>query len=204
MALQQDEMRPGEITEVLRQVTDGKEDAQARLMPLVYAELRRVAAAYMRRERPGHTLQATALVHEAYIKLVGQHEVHWQNRAHFFGVAAQVMRRILVDHARAQRAGKRGGPRNQVTLDDAMLVEQHGPADLIELDEALNRLAAFDARQSRIVELRYFGGLSVEECACLLNVSPKTIKRDWSVARAWLYGELTKNRPDDHRALGTD
>ena len=181
---------PGEVTNLLIELKNGNRDAESRLMPLVYGELRRLAGLYMRGERPGHTLQATALVHEAYLRLVGHEDVDWQNRAHFFGVAANLMRRILVDHARAKQAKKRGGGDQKVSLDQAVLVRPEAPEQFLALDEALERLAKRDPRQARIVELRYFGGLSEEEAAEVLEVSVRTVKRDWSVARAWLYQQL--------------
>jgi RNA polymerase sigma-70 factor (ECF subfamily) len=181
---------PGELTNLLIQVKNGNGDAQSRLIPLVYAELRRIAARYMRGERPGHSLQATALVHEAYLRLAGQKEMSWQNRAHFFGVAANIMRRILVDHARAKQAKKRGGSEQKVSIDEAVLVQPDPPQDFLALDEALDRLAKRDPRQSRIVELRFFGGLSEEETAEVLGISLRTVKRDWKVARAWLYQQV--------------
>lgn len=181
---------PGEVTNLLIELKNGNRDAESRLMPLVYGELRRLAGLYMRGERPGHTLQATALVHEAYLRLVGHEDVDWQNRAHFFGVAANLMRRILVDHARAKQAKKRGGGDQKVSLDQAVLVRPEAPEQFLALDEALERLAKRDPRQARIVELRYFGGLSEEETAEVLEISVRTVKRDWSVARAWLYQQL--------------
>jgi RNA polymerase sigma factor (TIGR02999 family) len=181
---------PGEVTNLLIQLRHGNRDAESRLMPLVYGELRRLAGRYMRGERPGHTLQATALVHEAYLRLVGHQEVDWQNRAHFFGVAASLMRRILVDHARAKLAKKRGGADQKVSLDEAVLVQPETSPQFLALDEALERLAKRDPRQARIVDLRYFGGLSEEETAEVLGISVRTVKRDWNVARAWLYQQL--------------
>jgi RNA polymerase sigma-70 factor (ECF subfamily) len=163
-------------------------------MPLVYAELRRTAARYLRRERSGHTLQPTALVHEAYVRLIDQRDVQWQNRAHFLGFAAQVMRHILVDHARAHSAGKRGGGAARVTLSEALVVPEERDVDLVALDDALTALAALNAQQARAVELRYFGGLSIEEAAEVLGVSTATVRRDWTVARAWLRREMLKSR----------
>jgi RNA polymerase sigma factor (TIGR02999 family) len=183
---------PGEITQLLIQVTEGNQEAESRLIPLVYGELRRLARRYMRNERPDHTLQATALVHEAYLRLAGQKDISWQNRAHFFGVAANAMRRILVDHARAKQAKKRGGDDQKVSFDEAVPVQPEAPQDFLALDEALERLAKRDPRQARIVELRYFGGLSEEETAEVLGISVRTVKRDWKVARAWLYKEIGK------------
>lgn len=160
-------------------------------MPMVYEELRRQARRYLRGEQPGHTLQTTGLVHEAYLRLVDQRQSHWQNRAQFFGVAAQMMRRVLIDHARSKHAAKRGGSGIHVTLEDATVpVEQRG-VELIELDEALTRLAALDPQQGRVVELRYFTGLGIEETAQVLGISPATVKREWTMARAWLRRELS-------------
>jgi RNA polymerase sigma factor (TIGR02999 family) len=192
---------PGEVTNLLIQLKNGNRDAQSRLIPLVYAELRRLAAVYMRRERSGHTLQATALVHEAYLRLAGQEGISWQNRAHFFGVAANMMRRILVDHARAKQAKKRGGLDQKVSFDEAVLVQPEAPQQFLALDEALERLAKRDPRQSRIVELRFFGGLSDEETAEVLGISVRTVKRDWKVARAWLYKEISQGEISE-RAVG--
>lgn len=187
-------MRPpnaSDASRILREWSDGDESAPERLMPLVYDELHRLAQDYLRRERPDHTLQPTALVHEAYLRLVDQSGVSWQNRAHFYGVAAQLMRRILIDHARAHAADKRGGAQLKLQLDEAILYPTERAAELIMLDEALNKLAAFDERKSRIVELRFFGGLSEEEVAHFLNVSVRTVKRDWQIAKLWLHRELT-------------
>ncbi len=183
---------PGEITQLRGRAQRGDREAEARLIPLVYGELRRLAAHYMRQERPDHTLQPTALVHEAYLRLVEQKGVNYQNRAHFFGVAAQLMRRILVDHARNRQAAKRGGVQQRVELEDALLATTRKSTDLLALDEALGRLAERDPRQGRIVELRFFGGMTVEETAEILAISPKTVKRDWNVARAWLHAEIGK------------
>jgi RNA polymerase sigma factor (TIGR02999 family) len=161
-------------------------------MPLVYRELRSLARRYLNKERPDHTLQPTALVHEAYLRLVDQTRADWQNRAQFFGVAAQVMRRVLVDHARARDADRRGGQVLRVSLDEARIAPQERDADLLALDDALNRLAEVDERKSRVVELRFFGGLNVEEAAEVLGVHPATVRRDWTVAKAWLYREISK------------
>jgi RNA polymerase sigma factor (TIGR02999 family) len=183
----------GEVTRLLQALKSGDRDAESKLLGIVYGELHRMAARHMRRERADHTLQATALIHEAYVRLIDQRGKDWQNRAHFFGIAAQVMRRILVDYARMHRTVKRGGGQGKVALDDAlplMTIEQSD--ELVALDEALSRLAQFDPRQSRVVELRYFGGLNEEETAAALGVSSRTVKRDWSIAKAWLYGELNK------------
>ena len=181
---------PG-VTQLLDDLTAGKEEALDRLLPVVHGELRKQAARYLRRERGNHTLQPTALVNEAFLKLVEQRDVRWQNRAHFFGVAAQAMRRILVDHARAHRRLKRGGPAARVTLEDAMIAEQSRSVDMLALDQALQRLEALDPRQARVVELRFFAGLSVEETAEVMAISPATVKREWSMARAWLHLALS-------------
>lgn len=181
---------PGEITQLLIQVAQGDHEAESRLIPLVYDELRRLARRYMRNERPDHTLQATALVHEAYLRLTRQNDADWQSRAHFFGVAANVMRRILVDHARAKQANKRGGKDQKVSFDEAIIVQSELPQQFLALDEALERLTKRDPRQSRIVELTYFGGLTEKEAAEVLGISVRTVKRDWTIARAWLYQQL--------------
>lgn len=179
-----------DITALLRAWGDGDTLALDELMPLVHAELRRLARAKLRRERPGHTIQPTALVNEAYLRLVDQRRVRWQNRAHFFGIAAELMRRVLVDHARRRQAAKRGGPLRVVTLDDAVAPVEPRDVELIALDQALERLASFDDRQSRLVVMRFFGGLSVEEAAAALGVSRATAERDWTMARAWLHRTL--------------
>jgi len=160
-------------------------------MPLVYDELRRLAAAYLRRERPDHTLQSGALVSEAYLRLIDQTRVRWKNRAHFFGVAAQMMRRILVDHARNRVAMKRGAGATVISINDAIVGKDMQNLDLIALDDALNKLASFDEQQSEIVELRFFGELSIEETAEVLGISPATVKRDWAVAKAWLFRQMS-------------
>ncbi|HEY6290388.1 MAG TPA: sigma-70 family RNA polymerase sigma factor [Terriglobia bacterium] len=182
----------GEITRLLIELKGGNPQAQSELIPLVYEELRRVARSYMRGERAGHTLQPTALVNEAYLRLVEGPAINWQNRAHFFAVAAQLMRRVLVDHARARRAVKRGGNECRVSMDAALAFTGGKDADVLALDEALDRLAERDPRQARIVEIRFFGGLSEQETAEVLGISTRTVKRDWSVARAWLYKEIKK------------
>ncbi len=182
-----------DITRMLQEWSGGDRNALDALLPLVYTELHRQASRYLRRERPDHTLQTTALIHEAYVKLVDQREVNWQNRAHFFGVAAQMMRRILVDYARQRRRAKRGGIAEGLPLEEAALVvSEERSVDLVALDEALTRLAEFDERQARIVELRYFSGLSIEETAEVLSISPATVKSDWNVAKAWLRHEITR------------
>jgi RNA polymerase sigma-70 factor, ECF subfamily len=182
--------KEGRVTDLLTKFTTGDSAAADEVIPLVYEELRRLAAHYLAREQPGHALQTTALVHEAYLRLVDQRQSNWRNRAHFYGAAAQVMRRILVDHARARQAEKRGGDAEHLTLDEALTFSDSQSEELVRLDEALARLARLDARQSRVIELRFFAGLSVEETAEVIGVSPKTVKRDWSVARAWLHREL--------------
>jgi RNA polymerase sigma-70 factor, ECF subfamily len=182
-----------EITRRLREWSDGNREALDELMPLVYTELRRQAARFLRRERPDHTLQTTALIHETYIKLVDQHEVTWENRAHFFAIAANLMRRILVDHARRRGREKRGGGCLKLPLEEAALaVSNEKNIDLMALDEALNRLSELDERQARIVELRYFSGLSLEETAAALKISRTTAAEDWAMAKAWLHRELTR------------
>jgi RNA polymerase sigma factor (TIGR02999 family) len=185
-----------EVTQLLLAWGQGDRAALDRLMPLVYAELRRLAGHYLAGERQGHTLQATALVNEAYLQLVDSGAREWQNRAHFFGVAAQLMRRILVDHARARNSLKRGGGAQQITFDEGALVSHERFAEIVALDDALRALAAFDERKSRIVELRFFGGLSIEETAAALGVSPGTVMRDWTLAKAWLQREMSKEQTD--------
>ena len=181
---------PGPVTQLLVAWTNGNRAALEELIPVVYPELRRIAGRYLRRERVGHTLQPTALVHEAYVKLIDQDRARWQNRAQFFGVAAQLMRRILVDHAREHAAEKRGGGVRPVTLVDAMAASPHRGIDVLALDEALARLMALYPEQGRLVELRYFGGLTIEETGEVLGISPATVKRQWTVARAWLLANL--------------
>jgi len=190
--MEQSADQPPEITLWLQEWSSGKEDALEAMMPIVYAELHRQASNYLRRERTGHTLQATALINEAYLKLIDQREVNWKNRAHFFGIAAQAMRRILVDHARSRHRTKRGGAAENLPLEAAeFAVSPSGTnVDLVALDEALTRLADLDERQSRIVELRFFSGMSVEETAEVLGVSTATVKNDWRTAKAWLFQEL--------------
>jgi len=182
-----------EITQILQEWSEGKQEAFDQLIPFVYEELRRQAARYLRRERINHTLQATAIVHEAYLKLIDQTDVKWESRTHFFAIAAQAMRRILVDHARTKHREKRGGDALKVTLDDALpLAAEEKSLDLIALDEALTRLEAKDKQKARVVELRYFIGLSLEETADALGISRATTARDWNVAKAWLHRELTR------------
>jgi len=180
-----------QVTQLLLRWRAGDPHAVDELMPLVYGELRRLAARHMRGERAGHTLQTSALVNEAYLRLAGRDEVRWQDRAHFFAVAAQAMRRVLVDHARRRGNQKRGGGVRKVALDEALAVSDERAAEVVALDEALARLAEIAPRQSRLVELRFFGGLSVEETAEVLGVSPGTVMRDWTFAKAWLLKEIT-------------
>lgn len=192
----------GDVTVLLSKLTKGNEEAASKLIPLVYTEMRRLAGAYMRRERSDHTLQPTALVNEAYLKLVEQRSVNWQSRAHFFGIAAQVMRRILVDHARGHMRDKRGGGQKPVPIDEALVFAPEQSEEFLKLNEALDRLSKFDERQGKIVELRFFGGLTVEQTAELLGISPKTVKRDWSMAKAWLHGEMKTIHGDTAGQLG--
>ena len=182
---------PENVTQLLIGWSKGDKEALDKLLPLVYNELHRQAAAYLRRERVGHTLQTTALIHEAYVRLVDQKNVHWQNRAHFFGIAAQLMRRILVDHARTKKRVKRGGSNIRVSFSDATIKTEAQDLDIVALDQALERLARIDEQQSRIVELRFFSGLTVEDTAEVLGISPATVKRDWSMAKAWLHREIS-------------
>ena len=186
-----------EVTQMLLDWSEGDQQALDRLIPVVYGELRRLASRQLRRERADHTLQTTALIHEAYFKLIEQRNVRWQNRAHFFGIAAQLMRRILVDHARTRHRAKRGGAAVRVPLEEVVVAAEGLNINLVSLDEALTRLAAVDPRQGRIVELRFFGGLSVEETAEVLRVSAATVKNDWSVAKAWLHRELLRGEGRD-------
>lgn len=181
-----------DVTGLLIDWSNGDQHALEELMPLVYGELRRLAAAHLRRERSSSTLQSTVLVHEAYLRLVNQNNIQWRSRAHFYGIAARVIRRILVDHARAQHAGKRGAGAMRLELDDAMAVSEQRELDLLGLDDALRRLSELDERQGQIVEMRFFAGLSVEETAEVMRLSTATVKREWSSARAWLYREMTK------------
>ncbi len=179
------------LTKLLISYGQGNKEALEQLVPEVYTELRRLAQSYMRKENSGHTLQATALVHEAFFRLIDQKQIQWQNRAQFFGVAAQLMRRILIDHARQRLAAKRGGSQARIAFDEAVhwTEKDEGP-DLISLDTAMKKLEEIDPRQAKVVELRYFGGLSIEETAHVLETSPATVKRDWTLAKAWLFREL--------------
>ena len=186
---------PPQITQLLKDWSNGDEAARDQLMPLVYKELRRMAHQYMRKERPGHTLQTSALVHEAFVRLVDQKEVHWQNRAHFFGIAAQMMRRILVDHARRRHYDKLGADASHVSLEEGAIVSAERAAQVVALDDALTSFATVDPRKSRVVELRFFGGLSIEETAAVLAVSPGTVMRDWTLAKAWLRREMNPDSP---------
>jgi RNA polymerase sigma-70 factor (ECF subfamily) len=190
---------PHEVTHLLQAWTDGDQRALEELMPLVYGELHRLAKRYMAGERSGHTLQTTALVNEAYLKLIETHRMNWRSRAHFFAVSAQLMRRILIDFARSRRSLKREAGQHAVSLDEApvvSVVSQEWRADLVALDDALNALAAIDARKSEVVQLRFFGGLSVEETAEVLRVSAETVKRDWKLAKVWLLRELSRDDKD--------
>jgi RNA polymerase sigma factor (TIGR02999 family) len=181
---------PHHVTQLLLDWSNGNQSALDELLPLVDRELHRLAHHYMRQERAGHTLQTTALVNEVYLKLVDQKHVHWKNRAHFFALSAQLMRRILVDHARKRNYAKRGGGAHQIEFEEVMAVSQERGRDLVALDEALQRLGSLDERKSKVVELRFFGGLTVEETAEVLKVAPLTVMRDWSMAKAWLYNSL--------------
>jgi len=179
-----------EITQLLQKWQEGNNEALETLMPLVYAELKRLAGSYLQRERPDHTLQSAALVNEAYLRLVDQTQTQWQNKAHFFGIAAQMMRRILADHARGHNAAKRGAGMPELELNEAVAQAQTKSVDLLDLEEALQKLEKLDAQQGKIVELRFFGGLSIEDTANVLGISPATVKRDWAAARAWLFREV--------------
>src|SRR5215470_4751727 len=186
-----------EITRLLLAWSEGDGEALDHLAPLVYAELRRLAKSYMRKERAGHTLQTTALIHEAYLRLIDASQVEWQNRAHFFGVAARAMRQILVAMARERGCQKRGGAALQVSLDEAMIIDERLDEDLVALDEALGALAQFDARKAQVVEMRFFGGLTEEEIAAAIDVSKETVRRDWRLARSWLRRKLSGEQTDE-------
>ena len=181
---------PHEVTQLLNDWSDGDEVERDQLVSIVYHELHRLAHHYMKREVRGHTLQTSALVNEAFLKLIDQRDVRWQNRAHFFGIAAQMMRRILVDYARSRRYAKRGGGTREMSLDEALIVSDERNAEVVALDETLERLAEIDPRKSQIVELRFFGGLSIKETAEVLAISPGTVMRDWTLAKAWLRREI--------------
>lgn len=184
--------QPQEISIILRAWSGGDRAAANELLPAIYDELRKIAAQYLRKERSDHTLQPTALVHEAYLKLVDISHVEWQDRAHFFAVAANVMRHILVDHARARKTDKRGGAAERIALDDAISLSNEPDIDLLSLDEAMKQLATFDEQQARIVELKFFGGLTIEEIGEVLKISPATVKREWTMAKAWLHKRITR------------
>ncbi len=187
---------PEDITMLIAQARAGDGTAAERLLPVLYDELRALAAGHLRRERPDHTLQTTALVHEAYLKLIDQNRAEWQDRNHFFAIAATVMRRILINHAKSRGRLKRGGDRARIPLDQAPAIDGTPHPDLLALDDAMTRLATMSERQARVVELRYFGGLSVEEVGQVLDTSPATVKRDWTLAKAWLHRELGANDDD--------
>lgn len=195
---------PQEITTLLAAWSNGDRAAFDQLMPLVYDELRRIAHLYLGRERAGHTLQSAALVNEAYLKLIGEQNMNWQNRAHFFAVAAQLMRMILVDYARSRGRDRRGGGAQRVSLEDALAVADERSSDLIALDDALKSLVTFDERKSKVAELRFFGGLSVEETGAVLQVSPVTVMREWRLAKAWLFRELSKVTGDPNGEMATN
>lgn len=182
----------GDITVLLRALRSGDKSAEARLLELVYPQLRRIARNYLRKERVGHSLQPTLLVNEAYMQLAAQHDKEWQNRAHFYAVAAQLMRRFLVDYARQRSAAKREGRRRQVELTDDIAISDERLDEILDIDDALNRLAAFDPRRCQVVVMRFFGGMTEEEIAAVLQVAPRTVKRDWNAAKAWLHGELSR------------
>lgn len=182
-----------DVTALLSDSVNGDPTAASKLFPLLYDELRRLALSYMKRERSDHTLQPTALVHEAYIKLVQRGSLDWKGRAHFFGIAARVMRTVLIDHARAHLREKRGGGQSPIPMDEVFIFSPEKSHELVRLEQALERLTKIDPRQGKIVELRFFGGLTVEQTADLLEISPKTVKRDWSMAKAWLHGELKRS-----------
>lgn len=186
-----------DMTQILTAATAGDQVAADKLLPLVYDELRALAARYLQEERPSHTLQTTALVHEAYLKLIDQRRAKWKDRTHFFAVAATAMRRILVNHAKAKKRSKRGGDQEKISLDVAAAIYEERALDLVALDEALEQLAAMDQQQSRIVELRFFGGLTVDEVAEVLGISARTVHREWTTARAWLRGQITQGNEDD-------
>ena len=191
-----DEPAAGDMSTILRAWSGGDQSALEKLTPIVYNELRRLARCHMQHERPGHSLQATALVNEAYMRLVDYKRMQWQNRAHFFAVSSQLMRRILVEHARKRIKVKRGDGAQHVSLEDAIIVGSERPMDMVALDDALNELARLDPRKAQVVEMRFFGGLSVEETAEVLKISAVTVMRDWNTAKAWLYRELNSGTAD--------
>jgi RNA polymerase sigma factor (TIGR02999 family) len=190
---------PQDVTQLLKAWSNGEQEALEQLIPLVYHELHRLAHRYMGRERDAHTLQSTALVHEAYQRLIHLQDMNWQNRAHFFGVSAQLMRRILVDYARARRYDKRGGEWRQIPLNEAVALFRDRQTDIVALDDALGALERIDPRKSRVVEMRFFGGLSIKEVAEVLNVSQETVLRDWRLAKVWLLRQLTQNEAGEER-----
>ena len=192
---------PQEVTQLLADWGKGNRSALDKLLPLVHGELRQIARRQMSQERPGHTLQATALINEAYLKLLGQEGYEWHNRAHFFAVCAQIMRHILIDHARAHAREKRGGGAIQVSLDNVAVIAGEKAEQLIALDDALGSLERFDPQKAKIVELRYFGGLSIEETAEVLNISPRTVRREWQRSKAWLYRMISEGTADETRPL---
>jgi len=192
------------ITELLLAWGEGDEAALEQLIPLVYQELHRLARHYMRQEQPGHILETTALINEAYLRLVDGNRVHWQNRSHFYALCARAMRRILIDHAKSRRRAKRGGGAHEVSLDEVASLAQDRAAELVLLDEALKRLETFDKRKSQVVELRFFGGLSIEETAEVMKISTISVSRDWSTAKAWLHREMSGKEPDDTGTMGSD
>ena len=193
---QSEQSAAGDMSTILRAWSDGDQSALEKLTPIVYDELRRLARRHMQHERPGHSLQATALVNEAYMRLVDYKRMQWQNRAHFFAVSSQLMRRILVEHARKRIKVKRGDGAQHVSLEDAIIVGSERPMDMVALDDALNELARLDPRKAQVVEMRFFGGLSVEETAEVLKISAVTVMRDWNTAKAWLYRELNSGTAD--------
>jgi RNA polymerase sigma-70 factor, ECF subfamily len=186
----------GQVTLLLKAMNRGDKSAADQLLPIVYSELHRLAKSYMSRERRDHTLQPTALINQAYLRIAQQEHMEWQNHAHFIGFAANVMRRVLVDHARERNAAMRGGGRMRVELDDGIAASPETSAEILQLEEALTRLEQLNPRQAQVVEMRYFGGLSVEEVASILGIAPRSVKRDWALARMWLYQEIQKRPPD--------
>jgi len=193
---------PGEVTRLLAEIRGGNREAELQLIPLVYNELRRLARYYMKSERSNHTLQATAVVHEAYLRLIKQENVSWQSKAHFMSVAASLMRRILCDYARAHARIKRGAGQGRVSLDEALVFSNEASEEVIDLDRALTRLKELDRRQSKVVEMMFFGGLTIEETAAGLGVSPETVKRDWKFAKTWLHRELQKGNANEKGTVG--
>ena len=193
-----------ELTELLRGWNGVDQKALARIVELAYPELRKIARSCLRRERPEHTIQATALVHEAYIRLVDAREVSWQDRAHFFAIISKLMRRVLIEHARARGCSKRGGGARRVNFDEALMVSAGSDPEIVRLDDALEELAKFDSRKAQVVEMRYFGGLTADESASVLGISPQSVNRDWSLAKAWLVREMTRQERNGRTTLGKD